>query len=133
MFYQQGKFHVAGVSQTHVQPTSNIITVPQLSKKLDTASTVNHSYDNCQLQHSPDTVQTGTATEELVVSVPIHFKVENPENEETTIDSNNLSILQPQSVNQNPEEIEFPPEYFGNGQDDVSSSNNDNQEDHYII
>ena len=32
---------------------------------------------------------------------------------------------------QNPEEIEFPPEYFVNGQENVTSS--DNEEDDYII
>ena len=133
MFYEHVKCHFDGVSQTHVQPTSNILTVPQASKKSDTSSTVNYSHDNSQLPHFPDTVQTDTTTEELVVSIPIHFEVENPENEETAIDSNNLNLLQPQSVNQNPEEIEFPPEYFTNRQEDVTSSDNDNEEDDYII
>ena len=56
MFYEHGKCLVAGVSQTHVQPTLNIPTAPQASKKLDTASTFDHSHDNCQLQHSLDIV-----------------------------------------------------------------------------
>ena len=56
MLCEHGKCHIAGVSQTHVQPTSNIPTAPQASKKLDTPSTIDHNHDNCQLQHSPDTV-----------------------------------------------------------------------------
>ena len=87
----------------------------------------------CQLQHSPDTVQTDAATEELVLSIPIHFEVENPENEDTAIDSNSIILQQPETVYQNPEEIEFSLEYFGNGQDNVTSSDNDNEEDNYII
>ena len=133
MFYEHGKCHTAGVSQTHVQPTLNIPTVPPASKKLDTASTVDHSHDTCQLQHSPDTVQTDATTEELLATIPIHFEFENPENEDTAIDSNNVILQQPETVNQNPEEIEFFPEYFGNGQDNVTSSNNDKEEDDYII
>ena len=64
MFYEHGKSHVVGVSQTHVQPTSNIPTVPQASKKLDTPATFHDSHDKCQLQHSPDTVTTDASTEE---------------------------------------------------------------------
>ena len=100
---------------------------------MDTASTIDHSDDNCQLQHSPDTVQTDTAAEELVTTIPIHFEFENPENEDIAIDSNNLILQQPETVHQNPEEIEFPPEYFGNGQENATSSDNDNEEDDYII
>ena len=131
MFYEHGKCHIVGVSQTHVHPTLNIPT--QASKKSDTASTFDHSHDKCQLQHSPDTVQTDAATKELVVSISIHFEVENPENEDTAIDSNSIILQQPETVYQNPEEIEFSPEYFGNGQDNVTSSDNDNEEDNYIF
>ena len=133
MLCEHGKCHVVGVSQTHVQPTSNIPTAPQASKKLDTPSTIHHNHDNCQLQHSPDTVQTDTAAEELFVTIPIHFKIENPENEDIAIDSNNLILQQPETVHQNPEEIKFPPEYFGNGQENGTSSYNDNEQDHDII
>ena len=134
MFYEHGKCHIVGASQTHVQPTLNIPTAPQVSKKLDTASTIDHSYDNCQLQHSPDTVQTDTAAEELVITIPIRFEFENPENEDIAIDSNNLILQQPpETVNQNPEEIEFLPEYFCNGQENATSSDNDNEDGDYII
>ena len=47
MFYEHGKCHITSVSQTHVQPTSNIPTAPQTSKKSDTASTFDHSHDKC--------------------------------------------------------------------------------------
>ena len=92
MFYKHGKCHIVGVSQTHVQPTSNIPTAPQASKKSDAASTFDHSHANWQLQHSPDTVQTDAVTEELVVSIPIYFEFENPENEDTAIDSNSITF-----------------------------------------
>ena len=49
MFYKHGKSYVAGVSQTHVQPTLNIPTVPQASKKSDTPATICDSHDKCQL------------------------------------------------------------------------------------
>ena len=81
MVYEHGKSHVVGVSQTHVQPTSNTPTVPQALRKLDTPATFCDSHDKCQLQHSPDTVTTDAAPEELVVSIPIHFEFENPQNE----------------------------------------------------
>ena len=133
MFYEHGKSHVAGVSQTHVQPTSNIPTAPEASKKLDTPATFGYSYDKCQLQHSPDIVTTDAATQELVVSIPIDFEFENPENENFGIQPNTFLPQKPETVNQNPEEIEFPPEYFRNGQDDPTNSDNDDQEDDYLI
>ena len=133
MFYEHGKSHVAGVSQTHVQPTLNIPTAPQASKKSDTPATFCDSHDKCQLQHSPDTVTTDATTEELVVSIPIHFEFENPQNENFGILPNNFLLEEPETVNQNPEEIEFPPEYFRNGQHDPTNSNNDNQEHDYVI
>ena len=95
MFYEHSKSHV-GVSQTHVQPTSNIPTAHEASKKSDTPATFGHSHDKCQLQHSPDTVTTdapdtvttGATTQELVVSIPIDFEFENPENENFGIQPN---------------------------------------------
>ena len=92
MFYEHGKLPVVGVSQTHVQPTSNISTAPQASKKLDTPATFHDNHDKCQLQHSPDTVTTGAATEELVVSIPIYFEFENPQNENFGILPNNFLL-----------------------------------------
>ena len=133
MFYEHGKSYVACVSQTHVQPTSNIPTAPQASKKLDTPATFHDSHDKCQLQHSPDTVTTDATTEELVVSIPIHFEFENPENENFGIVPNNSLVQEPKTVNQNPEETEIPPEYFCNGLDNQTNSDNDNQEDDYVI
>ena len=141
MFYEHRKSHVAGVSQTHVQPTSNIPTAPEASKKSDTPATFSHIHDKCQLQHSPDTVttyapdtvRTDTTTQELVVSIPIHFEFENPENENFGIQTNIFLPQKPETVDQNPEEIEFPPEYFCNGQHDPTNSENGNQEDDYLI
>ena len=126
MFYEHGKSHVVGVSQTHVQPTSNIPTAPQASKKLDTPATFRDSHDKCQFQHSPDTVTTDAATEELIVSIPIHFEFKNPQNENFGILPNNSLLQEPETVDQNPEEIEFSPEYFCNGQLDPTNSDNDN-------
>ena len=133
MFYEHGKSCVARVSQTHVQPTSNIPTVPEASKKSDTPATICDSPDKCQLQHSPDTVKTDAATEELVVFIPIHFEFENPENEIFQIVPNNSLLQELETVNQNPEEIEFPREYFRNGLDHPTNADNDNQEDDYVI
>ena len=102
MFYEDGKSHVAGVSQTHVQPTLNIPTAPQALKKLEIPATFHDSHDKCQLQHSPDTVTTDAATEELFVSIPIHFEFENPQNENFGILPNNFLLQEPETVNQKP-------------------------------
>ena len=133
MFYGHGKSYVVGVSQTHVQPTLNIPTAPEASKKSDTPATIRDSHDKCQLQHSPDTVTTDATTEELVVSIPIDFEFENPENENFRIVPNNSLLQEPETVDQNPEEIEFPPEYFGNGLDHPTNSDYENQEDDYVF
>ena len=132
MFYKHGKSHVSGVSQTHVQPTFNIPIAPEAAKKLDrsTSPTVNHNHDNCQLQNSPHTVPTDTTTEEFVFSIPIQFEVES---EETENYSNYSTVLQPQTSNKTPEQIEFPPEYFTNREDDQTSSDNEMEEYDYII
>ena len=123
MFYEHGK--IPGVSLTHVQPTFTLPIAPEAAKKLDTPPTADHNHDNCQLQNSPDTVQTNTTVEEfvvsipdtvqtnttveeLVVSIPIHFQLQN---EDTNIEMNNFTFLSAQTFNKIPEQIEFPPEY----------------------
>ena len=107
MFSEHGK--ISGVSLIHVQPTFTLPIVPQAAKKLDTPPTANHNHDNCQLQNSPDTVQTNTTVEELVVSfpdtvqtnttveelvvsIPIHFWLQN---EDTNIETNNFTFISP--------------------------------------
>ena len=117
-----GKSHSVGVSQTHVQPTSNVPLSPQAAKKSDTPSTIYHSHDNCQVQHSPDTVPIDSSTKELVVSIPLDVEEENEESVNYATDD---TIIQPQPFNDNPEEIEFPPEYSMNAEQNVTSSDND--------
>ena len=145
MFYEHGK--ILGVSLTHVQPTFTLHIVPQAAKKLDTPPTADHNHDKYQLQNSPhtvqtnttveelvvsipDTVQTNTTVEELVVSIPIHFQLQN---EDTNIETNNFTFISPQTLNETPEQIEFPPEYFTQGENDQTSSDNETEEYDYII
>ena len=113
--YKHGKSHSAGVPQTHVQLISNVNFLPQAAKKLDTPSTINHSHDNCQVQHSPHTMPTDRTREELVISIPLDVEEDNEES--ATYDT----IIQPQSFNDNPEEIDFPLEYFTNPEQNVTS------------
>ena len=44
-----------------------------------------------------------------------------------------ILFFKKQKLSTKPEEIEFPPEYFHNGLDDPTNSDNDNQEDDYVI
>ena len=128
MFYEHGK--IPGVSLTCVQPTFTLPIAPEAAKKLDTPPTVDHNHDNHQLQNSLDTVQTNTTVEELVVSIPIHFELQN---EDTNMETNNFTFISPQTLNETPEQIEFPPEYFTNGENDQTSSDNETEEYDYII
>ena len=128
MFYEHGK--IPGVSLTHVQPTFTLPIVPEAAKKLDMPPTADHNHDNCQLQNSPNTVQTNISVEELVVSIPIHFQLQN---EDTNIETNNYTFISPQTFNETPEQIEFPPEYFTQGENDQTSSDNETEEYDYII
>ena len=45
-------------------------------------------------------------------SIPIHFEFENPQNENFGILPNNFLLQEPETVDQNPEEIEFPQNTF---------------------
>ena len=91
---------------------------------------VDHGHNNCQLQHSPDTVPINSSTEELVVSIPLDVEEENEECDNYATDD---TVIQPQPFNNNPEEIEFPPEYFTNAEQNVTSSDNDMEKDDYVI
>ena len=130
MLDKHGK--IAGVSQTHVQPTFNLPIALEAAKKLDTPPTLGHNHDNCQVENSPDTVHTDTTPQELVVSIPIDFEVQN---EDTDMECNDFSFLNLQTLNQTPEEIPFPPEYFTNEQNDQTSSDNETEteQNDYII
>ena len=126
MLDKHGK--IAGVSQTHVQPTFNLSIVLEAAKKLDTPPTIDHNHDNCQVENSPDTVHTDTTPQELVVSIPIDFEVQN---EDTDMECNDFSFLNLQTLNQTPEEILFPPGYFTNEQNDQTSSDNETETEQY--
>ena len=70
------------------------------------------------------------AVEELLVSIPLDVEEENEESVNYTTDD---TIIQPQPFNNNPEEIEFPLEYFTNAEQNVTTSDNDTEEDDYVI
>ena len=65
--------------------------------------------------------------EELVVSISLDVEEEN---EESTTDD---AIIQPQSLNNNPEEIDFSLEYFTTPEQNIISSDDDMEQDDYVI
>ena len=69
IFYEHGK--ILGISLTHAQPTFTLPIVPEAAKKLDTPPTADHNHDNCQLQNSPQTVQSNTTVEQFVLYIKI--------------------------------------------------------------
>ena len=91
---------------------------------------INHNHDNCQIQHLPDTVLIDSSMEELVISIPLDVEEENEKSVNYATDD---TIIQPQPFNDNPEEIEFPLEYFTNAEQNVTSSDNDTEQDDYVI
>ena len=132
---EHGEIHVpvrvADISDKHSRPTFNTPTLlPETSKKSDTASTLdpNISHDKSHENDSPHTCTQQThspsqATEEFVLSIPIHTEPQLIHNEESV-------FLHEQEVNPNPDENEFLPQYFTNIQNILS-----NFDDHgaYII
>ena len=70
VIHKHGKSHSVGVSQAHVQPTSNLPLSPQAAKKSDTPSTIDHSQDKCQLQHSQNTLPIDSSMEQFVIAIP---------------------------------------------------------------
>ena len=90
---------------------------------------VNHGHNNCQLQHSPNTMPIDSSTGELAVSIALDVEEENEESDNYATDD---TIIRPQPFNNNPEEIEFPPKCFTNAEQKVTSSDNDMEEDDYV-
>ena len=78
----------------------------------------------------PDTVPNSTTTQELVVSIPIHFEVQNEYNEDM---ANFSTFLEDGTLNNPLDEIEFPPEYFTNAENHPTSSDHEPDQYDYII
>ena len=101
--HRHGKCNSVGVSQTHVQPTSNVPLLLQATDKSDTASTIDHNHGNCHVQHLPDTVPIPDITEEVVIYIPIDVEDKNKQTDNYTTD--NTGIIEP--FNENPQELHF--------------------------
>ena len=109
---EHGEIHVpvwvADISDKHSRPTFNTPTLlPETSKKSDTASTLdpNISHDKSHENDSPHTCTQQThspsqATEEFVLSIPIHTEPQLIHNEESV-------FLHEQEVNPNPTKMNF--------------------------
>ena len=130
MLFRHGDTSTLGVLETHVQPTFNTPISPEAVQESYTPQTPQHDHDNCQNGNLPDTVPNSTTTQELVVSIPIDFEVQNEYNEDM---ANVSTFLEDGTLNNPPDEIEFPPEYFTNAENDPTSSDHKPDQYDYII
>ena len=82
MLFRHGETSTLGVLETHVQPTFSTPISAEAVQGCDTPQTPQHDHDNCQNLNLPHAVPNTTTPQELVVSIPIHFEVQNEYNED---------------------------------------------------
>ena len=130
MLFRHGETSTLGVLETHVQPTFSTPILAEAVQECDTPQTPQHDHDNCQNLNLPHAVPNTTTTQELVVSIPIHFEVQNEYNEDM---ANVSTFLEDGTLNNPRDEIEFPPDYFTNAENHPTSSDHEPDQHDYII